>query len=55
MLVTMQGDEKNLLTLIKTARRAWEDINDSIFNKLIVTMSYRAHAVIDADGWYTKY
>ncbi len=54
-LLTMQGDEKVLAALIETAQLVWNHIRDEVMNKLIVTMVHCAKAVLEADGWYTKY
>jgi hypothetical protein len=51
----MQGDEKVLAALIVTAQLVWNHIRDEVMNKLIVTMVHCAKAVLEADGWYTKY
>ena len=34
---------------------AWERIPQEKFDRLIESMPRRVQAVIDADGWYTKY
>ena len=47
--------EKTLLVLIEAAKEAWHTIEDTVLYNLSVTMSHRVQAVIEADGWYTKY
>ena len=47
--------EKTLLALIEAAKEAWHTIEDTVLYNLSVTMSHRVQAVIEADGWYTKY
>ena len=34
---------------------AWEEISEEHLQKLIKSMKKRIKAVINADGWYTKY
>ena len=34
---------------------AWDAIPDEKFDSLIASMPRRVQAVIEADGWYTKY
>jgi hypothetical protein len=41
--------------LIKAAICVWEEIQERVLNKLILSMERRMEAVIAADGWYTKY
>lgn len=53
-LLTTTGEE-GLQLLIQTAKDAWEDLYDELLNKLSDTMCHRVQAVLDAEGWYTKY
>ncbi|EDN09531.1 predicted protein [Histoplasma mississippiense (nom. inval.)] len=41
--------------LIEAAKEAWNAIDDSILYNLSATMPHRVKAVIEAEGWYTKY
>jgi hypothetical protein len=41
--------------LIQAAKEAWDSIDNQILEKLSNTMSHRVKAVIEANGWYTKY
>lgn len=41
--------------LIRCAMNTWDIIGEELLNKLIDTMEHRVKAVIDANGWYTKY
>lgn len=41
--------------LIEAAIEAWDAINPTLFKTLAHSMRDRCQAVIDADGWYTKY
>jgi transposase len=41
--------------LIQAAVAVWEELEPEILKKLVITMPERLQAVIDADGWYTKY
>lgn len=45
----------NCALLRAAARHAWWIIRDSVLVRLSETMPHRVQAVIDADGWYTKY
>ena len=47
--------EETLYYLIEAAKEAWHEIDSTILYNLSVTMPHRVQAVIDADGWYTKY
>ena len=44
-----------LEALIVAAKEAWHAIDQSILYNLSITMPHRVKAVIDAEGWYTKY
>lgn len=41
--------------LVAAARHAWTAIRPQVLVKLSTTMPHRVIAVIEADGWYTKY
>jgi len=41
--------------LIAAAKEAWHEIDRTILYNLSVSMPHRVQAIIDADGWYTKY
>lgn len=41
--------------LIIAAKKAWQSIGHEILYNLSITMPNRVQAVINADGWYTKY
>jgi hypothetical protein len=47
--------EETLQALIAAAKEAWHAIDQSVLYNLSVTMPNRVKAVIEADGWYTKY
>jgi hypothetical protein len=47
--------EDTKYALIKATKEAWQDIDDLVLHRLSVTMPHRVKAVIEADGWYTKY
>ena len=47
--------EETLHQLIKAAKEAWQAIDDRVRVKLSATMPHRVKAVIEANGWYTKY
>ena len=44
-----------LLLLIQAAKDAWGSIEARVLKNLSNTMPNRVRAVIEADGWYTKY
>lgn len=49
-------DNASTLEALKSAaKEAWENIGDRILVRLSQTMPHRVQAVIEADGWYTKY
>ncbi len=48
-------DAEVLDDLIKAAERAWDQLSDDLLNRLSETMPHRVRAVLDAEGWYTKY
>jgi transposase len=41
--------------LIEAAQELWHELEDEVFENLLNSMPKRMQAVIDADGWYTKY
>ena len=41
--------------LCEAADEAWELFEDSLLEKLALSMQRRLEAVIRANGWYTKY
>ena len=41
--------------LIEAAQEAWRAIKDRVLIRLSETMPHRVRAVIEAEGWYTKY
>jgi transposase len=47
--------EDTLAHLIEAAKEAWHEIDSTILYNLSITMPHRVQAVIDANGWYTKY
>jgi hypothetical protein len=47
--------DENLDLLIRAAQETWAEMGDSILCKLSDTMPHRVQAVLDAEGWYTKY
>jgi transposase len=48
-------DPTTLEALIEAAQEAWNSIDQGILYRLATTMENRVQAVIDAEGWYTKY
>src|SRR5690606_23272206 len=47
--------QETLDLLVTTAKEAWVSIREVVRVKLSDTMPHRVQAVIEADGWYTKY
>jgi transposase len=47
--------EETLGRLIKAAQEAWYTIDQNILYNLSVTIPHRVKAIIDVEGWYTKY
>jgi hypothetical protein len=41
--------------LIQAAKEAWHAIDNTVLHNLSASMPKRVHAVIAAQGWYTKY
>lgn len=41
--------------LREVAKQAWHQIGQDVHNKLCETIENRVAAVLEADGWYTKY
>ncbi len=55
-LLTMRGSKDAILErLISEAKIAWDDLQDSLLERLSDTMPHRVRAVQEAEGWYTKY
>ena len=51
-----QGSEDELFDRFSTLiKRAWEDLGQDYFRRLILSMHDRVEAVIAAQGWYTRY
>ncbi len=51
----MGETEEAMEALIAAAQASWQRISQDVLNKLCDSMPHRVQAVIDADGWYTKY
>ena len=50
-----RSDSIMLSLLHETAIRAWESLSEELLNDLTLEMENRCEAVIEVDGWYTKY
>lgn len=48
-------NDQTLCALIQAAKEAWGSIEERVLKNLSNTMPNRVRAVIEADGWYTKY
>jgi hypothetical protein len=47
--------DKNLNLLIRATQECWAEMGDTLLCRLSDTMPRRVQAVLDAEGWYTKY
>jgi len=54
-LVGAPNNAETLDLLIRCAINTWDRLGESLLNRLIDTMVHRVIAVIEAEGWYTKY
>ncbi|KAM5527812.1 hypothetical protein FOXYSP1_19685 [Fusarium oxysporum f. sp. phaseoli] len=48
-------NQEALEALINAATEVWEEIKPEVLENLILSINRRLQAVIDNDGWYTKY
>lgn len=46
---------ESLRILREAALEVWVELSDDLLNHLIDTMNHRMQAIIEAQGWYTKY
>jgi len=51
----MPKNNTAIKALIKAAVIMWDKIEEEVLDKLLLSMVRRLEAVIEADGWYTKY
>jgi len=54
-LAEMPKNDTVIEALIKAAVIVWDEIKEEVLDKLLLSMVWRLEAVIEADGWYTKY
>jgi transposase len=54
-LLDASNNDQTLSQLIQAAKEAWESIEPRVLRNLSNTMPNRVRAIIEADGWYTKY
>ena len=54
-LERMADTQDTLKRLIQAAQEAWQEIDQGILDRLSITMPHRVEAIIQAQGWYTKY
>ena len=47
--------QETLMALVAAAQESWHNIDQEILSRLALTMPHRVAAVIEAEGWYTKY
>lgn len=51
----MRNNDETHVILIAKAQEAWDLLDLDILANLSHTMPHRVQAIIDAEGWYTKY
>ncbi|VVT53887.1 uncharacterized protein SAPINGB_P003800 [Magnusiomyces paraingens] len=54
-LSLLPQNNQSLNKLCEAAVEVWEDFHQDLINKLVLSMPRRLQAVVDANGWYTKY
>ena len=54
-LADLPKNQDSLDRLIKAATELWNGLEDDMLGKLISGMQKRMRAVVEANGWYTKY
>ena len=54
-LVSAPNNAETLDLLIRCAIDTWDRLGEELLNRLIDTMVHRVKAVLDVEGWYTKY
>jgi transposase len=54
-LLHMPNNDATLDILVDTAEQAWQELDLTILENLSESMPRRVQAIIDANGWYTKY
>jgi transposase len=54
-LLHMPNNDTTLAIMIATAQEAWQQLDLSILEGLSESMPRRVQAIIDSDGWYTRY
>lgn len=47
--------EATLERLVQAAKEAWHAIDQAVLDRISITMPHRVKAVLQAEGWYTKY
>lgn len=51
----MRKNDTTHTILIEKAQEAWNLLDLDILTHLLATMPHRVQAIIEAEGWYTKY
>ncbi|KAK0649670.1 hypothetical protein B0T16DRAFT_410540 [Cercophora newfieldiana] len=54
-LTSLPNNDTAKEELVRAAICVWEEIGEEVLHKLLLSMQRRLEAVIEADGWYTKY
>jgi hypothetical protein len=54
-LVGALNNAETLEHLIKYVMDTWDRMGEQLLNRLIDKMERRVKAVLDTEGWYTKY
>jgi hypothetical protein len=53
-LLSLKG-QAALEGIVRAAVVSWEELKDEMLDHLCMSMPKRVQAVLDAEGWYTKY
>jgi hypothetical protein len=51
----MRNNEETKDILVETVQIAWDRLDLGVLKHLSDTMPHRVQAIIDSEGWYTKY
>ena len=51
----MPNNDATHTFLVDAAQQAWQTLDLHIMQRLSETMPHRVQAIIEAEGWYTKY
>jgi len=54
-LLNIRNNEETKDILVETAQIAWDSLDLGVLKHLSDIMPYRVQAIIESQGWYTKY